>query len=91
MQSQSTWEITRDHPPIRILLVLSTFCKQINKCTPVIFRHISKKNRNRFQKACSHIGIDVIIVSQIDRYDYAHEGFRQDALKIRHGFTILVS
>ena len=89
MQSQSAWEIIRDHPPIRILLILGTFCKQINKCTPVIFRYASKKSRDRLQKACSHIRVDVIIVSQIDRYDYAHEGFRQDALKIRHGATIL--
>jgi hypothetical protein len=89
VQSQSAWEIVRDDPPTRILLVLSTFCKQIDKGTSVIFRHASKKSRNRLQKACCHIRVDVIIVSQVYRYDYSHESFRQDALKIRHDFLIL--
>jgi hypothetical protein len=88
-QSQSTREIIRDHPPIRVLLILGTFCKQVNKCAPVIFCHALKKSRNRLQKARGHIRVDIIIVSQIDRYDYTHECFRQKTLKIRHGCTIL--
>jgi hypothetical protein len=90
VQSQGVGQIIRDHPPIRILHFLGTFCEQVNECTPVILRHALKESRDRLQEACSHIWVDDAIVSQIDRYDYVHEGFGKDALKIRHGITILV-